>query len=186
MERNHVENISAFRKLMLQYESASTWSVCALIDPVSPAMKSIRTTSALFVEHFVNLQKIFWRFLDVTGKSFWNQPASTLCIGSTAVLNLPKTLILAFPSKQWGEVTVILSYWVDSIWIKVQGWGHGIEFLFFKFADWFDTFVENNYINTDLCKSESSQSHQSRAQSANSSKTLWLSPSEKISNIYSS
>jgi len=42
-----------------------------------------------------------------------------------------------------------------------------------KFADRFNIhiIVRNNYLNTDMCNSESSQSSESRAQSADSSKT---------------
>jgi len=49
---------------------------------------------------------------------------------------------------------------------------HEIDFVFKKFADGFKpvTFAESSSLNTDMCMFESSQSEESRAQSANSSK----------------
>jgi len=47
-----------------------------------------------------------------------------------------------------------------------------IDFLLKRFAELFDcvVFVETNYMNTKMCKSDSSQSHENRAQQIDSSK----------------
>jgi len=47
-----------------------------------------------------------------------------------------------------------------------------IDFLLKNFPLWIQTptFVETSHFNTDMCETESSQSHESRAQPADSSK----------------